>query len=328
MNIATIGTSFITEWFLKATKQIDGMECTAMYSRKKENAESLAKAYGVSQIYTDLDEMLQAETIDMVYVASPNSLHYEYSMKALQAGKHVICEKPFTSTVKEFETLVQYAKEHQRFLFEAIVTMHMPNYKTLKTQLSQLGQIRMVQCNFSQYSSRYDAFQKGDVPNVFNPAFSGGALADINIYNLHFVMGLFGKPENVHYYPNKHENGIDTSGVVILEYDGFQAVCVGCKDTKSMCISQIQGEKGYVTLESETSKCSNLTLHVGNETTDLSTTQNENALYYELLDFKAMIEHEDYLSCYNLLNHSAMVMDVFEAARKSGNIIFSADNIA
>ncbi|MFR4218298.1 MAG: Gfo/Idh/MocA family protein [[Clostridium] innocuum] len=177
--------------------------------RKKDSAKPLADKYGIDKIYTDLDEMLQDEDINFVYVASPNSLHFKHSLKALQAGKHVICEKPFTSTVDEFDILVDTAK-NILYLFEAIVSSY-ASYLNIK-QLPRLGTIRMVQCNFSQYSSRYDILA-GETPNVFNPEFSGGASSNINIYNLHYVIGLFGKPTEIHYYANKHTNGIDTSGV-------------------------------------------------------------------------------------------------------------------
>lgn len=324
MRVATIGTGMIVGWFLNAVKQNDAI-CVAMYSRKAQSAKSLAEEYGVKNIYTDLDEMLTRDDIDFVYIASPNSLHYEYSLKALQAGKNVICEKPFTSNIKEFETLYTYAKEHSLFLFEAIVTAHMPNYLLIKEQIKRLGPIRMVQCNFSQYSSRYDNLLAGETPNVFNPAFSGGALSDIGIYNLHFVVGLFGKPQQLHYFPNKHANGIDTSGVSILEYDGFKAVCVGCKDTKSHCITQIQGEKGYITLDSETSKCSSFIVNVNGISEDLSISENDIALYYEIKDFKKIFEENDLKACYKLMDYSRSVMEVYESLRKDGGIVFTAD---
>lgn len=324
MNVATIGTGMIVDWFLNAARQ-NGVVCKAMYSRNAEHAKKLAEEYDVKDIYTDLDEMLVRDDIDFIYVASPNSLHYSYTMKAMKAGKHVICEKPFASNVKEFEDMVAYAKEHKRFLFEAIVTLHMPNYQLIREQIHRLGTIRMVQCNFSQYSSRYDKVLAGETPNVFNPAFSGGALADIGIYNLHFVTGLFGKPDAMYYYPNKHENGIDISGVAILKYDGFHAVCVACKDTKSHCIAQIQGEKGYITMDSETSKCSSFIVNTDGMSEDISVRQNDCSLYYELKDFKKIFEEEDLETCYGMLEHSRDVMEVFESLRKDGGIVYTAD---
>ena len=130
MKVATIGTGFIVDWFLDAVKQNEGVTCVAMYTRKKEHAQNLADKYDIKDIYEDLEAMLNREDIDFVYVASPNSLHFQYSLQAMQHGKHVICEKPFTSNCREFRILDTYAREHHLFLFEAIVTSHMPNYLT------------------------------------------------------------------------------------------------------------------------------------------------------------------------------------------------------
>ena len=182
----------------------------------------------------------------------------------------------------------------------------------------------MVQCNFSQYSSRYDKFMAGESVNVFDPKFSGGALMDINIYNLHFVMNLFGKPNDVHYYPNM-TRGIDTSGVLVLNYEGFHAVCVGCKDTKSHNISQIQGEKGYITLNSETSRCANYSLTTNDGTVLPAIKQEDIALYYEIKDFMKIMEEQDYAACEALLKYSNEVMEVLEQARKKAGIRFPAD---
>ena len=325
MKVATIGSGMIVDWFLHAAAQNDGVEAVAMYSRRKESAAPLAEKYQIQKIYTDLDEMLADKEIDTVYVASPNSLHFPQTKQAMLAGKHVICEKPFTSTLAEAKELKQLALQHQVYLFEAIVTAHMPNYLELKKHIEDLGTIRMVQCNFSQYSSKYNALLAGETPNVFNTKFSGGALADINIYNLHFVAGLFGMPEDIHYFPNKHENGIDTSGVAILTYPGFQAVCVGCKDTKSKCMAQIQGEKGYIIVESETSRCANVTLYKDGNATSFTSEQNPDSLFYEVMEFNRIINANDFESCMKKLDYSLMVMDIYEKARKNGGILFEAD---
>lgn len=324
MKIATIGTGMIVEWFLGAAAQIDGADVCAIYSRKAETGKVLADKFQIAKVYTDKDSMFMDSDIDCIYIASPNSLHYEYSKKALLAGKHVICEKPFTSTVKELEDLTEIAKEKKLFLFEAIVTIHMPNYHLMKENLANLGPIRMVQCNFSQYSSKYNKFLNKETPNVFNPDFSGGALADINIYNLHFVLNMFGKPKDIHYHANIQRN-IDTSGVVILEYDGFKAVCVGCKDSRSHNIAQIQGELGYMTLNSETSRCGSFSITTAAGTHSPSISQNDIALYYEVKDFVDMVQHGKYEECYELLDYSHLVMEVYEQARKDAGIVFKAD---
>lgn len=326
MKLATIGTGFIVDHFLSSAQQVEGIELYAVYSRKEETGRGLADKYNIGKVYTDLEEMLADTDIDCVYVASPNSLHYEHSLKALRAQKHVICEKPFTSTVKQFEELVQSAKENKVFLMEAIITQHLPNLAFIKEHMQELGTLRMIQCNFSQYSSRYPAFLQGEQPNVFNPAFSGGALADINIYNLHFCVSLFGKPKTVHYYPNIAHNGIDTSGTAILLYDGFQAVCIGCKDTRSKNIAQIQGESGYMVVDGPTSIMTNgVTLYCGKEELHENINEYTYAMTYEIQDFVKMLQENDTAKCDAYLEESRAVMEVYEALRKDGKIIFPSD---
>ncbi len=326
MKIATIGTGFIVDIFLSAISEIDGAECVAMYSRKEENAKPLAEKYQVEKIYTDLDKLCKDPAIDFIYVASPNSLHYEHTYKALEHGKHVICEKPFTSTVRETENLIKLAKENGLMLFEGITTIHLPNYELIRQHVGKLGPLKFVQCNYSQYSSRYDALLRGETPNVFNLAFSGGALADINIYNLHFVLNLFGPPQSVNYTANKHENGIDTSGVLVMKYPTFIAECVGAKDTRSMNFVLIQGESGYLHVENGANGCQNVLLHVEDKEIRLNSQTTSNYLYYELLAFKEIFDHQDLDQCYKLLEHTHSVMEVYEKARKSANIVFPADN--
>ncbi|MDR4316590.1 oxidoreductase [Niallia circulans] len=325
MKIGTIGTGFIVDVFLSALREIEGARCMAMYSRKEETAKTLAEKYQIANIYTELEKLYADPNIDFIYVASPNSLHFEQSYQALLNGKHVICEKPFTSTVQETETLIKLAREKGLMLFEGITTIHLPNYQLIKKHLNQLGQLKFVQCNYSQYSSRYDALLKGETPNVFNPFFAGGALADINIYNLHFVLNLFGAPNAVTYTANKHSNGIDTSGIVVMQYADFIAECVGAKDTRSMNFVLMQGENGYLHVENGANGCQKVILYLKDKEITLNNQTTNNLLYYELLRFKEIFDTKSFDKCSKLLEHSYTVMRVYEKARKSADILFPAD---
>ena len=324
MKIGTIGTGSIVELFIAAARQHDNCEIAACYSRKQKTGEEFATKLNIAKIYTDMDMMFQDSEIDFIYVASPNSLHYLQSKKALLAGKNVICEKPFTSTVEELDDLIQIAKEKGLYLFEAIIPIHLPNFKWLKQHVHEVGDLKMIQCNFSQYSSRYDAFKRGENPNVFNAEFSGGALMDINLYNIHFTMGLFGIPKSVHYFANI-ENGIDTSGTVILDYGSFKSTCVGAKDSKSKNMNQIQGDKGYFIVDQESSRCVVIESHTKKRQTFTSFQDNPNGMYYEIQDFLDIVAKKDYQACYDLLAYSKQVLEVVVAARQDANIVFVAD---
>ncbi|MEK4370181.1 Gfo/Idh/MocA family protein [Paenibacillus sp. FSL R5-0473] len=326
MNIATIGTGSIVDAILSAINELEDVTCTAMYSRKRETAQELAGKYGVGTIYTDLESLFSDTNVDLVYIASPNSMHYEQAYQALQHGKHVVCEKPFTSTLQEAETLIALAKEKNLLLFEAISNIHLPNIKVIQEQLPKLGPIKLIQCNYSQYSRKYNDLLAGGTPNVFNPHFSGGALMDINIYNLHLVINLFGNPNTVSYTANQHANGIDTSGVVVLKYPGFIAECVGAKDTNSMNFVLIQGEKGYLQVVGGANGCREIKLQIGNEPAEAYNAQTKsNWLYYEWEAFRDMHANGDYKRCYELLEHSQSVMSVLMSARKDAGIQFAAD---
>lgn len=325
MKIGTIGTGFIVDRFLSAIGEIEDVSCVAMYTRNYDNAKVLADTYGIDTIHTNIDAFFNDNTIDVIYIASPNSLHYKYASEALKHGKHVICEKPLTSTVKEAEALIQLARDQKLMLFEAITTIHLPNYQLAKAQLHKLGHIKMIQCNYGKYSSRYDALLRGESPNVFNPKFSGGALADINIYNLHFVLSLFGEPRDVQYMANKHANGIDTSGILTLQYDDFLATCVGSKDTNGIDFIQIQGEEGFMQIENGANAFDKVTLHLKDGQYELNNQLTDNLLYYETVNFKEIYDQGDYKQCYDLLTHSLAVMRTFEQARQTAGIVFASD---
>lgn len=131
-------------------------------------------------------------------------------------------------------------------LFEAILSRYSQNYEHLREELPKIGNIKLIQANFSKYSSRYDKFRKGIMTPTFDKACGGGALMDLNVYNIHFVVGLFGMPKKVQYYPNLAENSVDTSGILIMVYPNFQAVCTAAKDSSSDPFVIIQGEEGTI----------------------------------------------------------------------------------
>ena len=234
IRLGTVGTGVIVEQFLDQVARTEGIRLTAVYSRSAEKGAALAEKYGAGTVYTDIDAFFGAEETNCIYIASPNMLHYPQTKQALLAGKHVLCEKPFCTTAAQAEELFTLAEEKGLMLMEAVPTAHLPNLEVIRENLPRIGRLRLVQGNYSQYSSRYDALrQKKPLPNVFNPAFGGGSLMDINYYNVYLNVALFGKPEQVHYWPNLHEGGVDTSGILLLQYSGFVSQATGAKDTAS-----------------------------------------------------------------------------------------------
>jgi predicted dehydrogenase len=327
MKLGIIGAGMIVKEFLIITQHLKNIELTAIYGRKsaEEKMNEFKNKYKIKNIFYNYDELLNSD-VDTVYIALPNNLHFEFAKKALEANKNVIVEKPFTSTHNEALILSDLAKQKQLFIFEAITNQYLPNYKKIKELLPTLGKIKIVQCNYSQYSSRYNSFKEGNILPAFDPKFSGGALMDLNIYNIHYAVGLFGKPENIEYYPNV-ERGIDTSGILILDYGTFKCVCVGSKDCKAPIANNIQGDKGCIYQDTPANVCERFELLMNDGTSSkINENDYEHRMVNEFIEFFDMIKNNDLEKCYKMLEHSLIVSEVQTIARHKGGIIFPADN--
>lgn len=321
MRLGTIGTGFITETILENVAKVEGITCEAIYSRREERGRALAERFGVGKVYTDLDALCADPEVDFVYVASPNSLHYAHTKKALLSGKHVLCEKPFVPTAREARELIALAKAQHRMLFEANTTLYHPQYAWIREHLPDVGTLQMISATYCQYSSRYDLLKAGETPNIFNPAFAAGSLMDINVYNVSFVAGLLGRPDEVSYFAGKHENGIDTHGVLILRYGDVICQCTGAKDTWCAGGVQIMGEQGYLHITPMASNCQNVRLvRKGQE--DVVLHLPENQWFYEIQALSGLGNEKAYDICYQNLETSLIVVEILERARASAGISF------
>ena len=327
MKLGIIGSGNIVVDCLDAIKNIEGIELVGIYVREKslDKGKELAEKYGISKIYTEYEKILNDKNIDTVYIGIVNNLHFEYTKKALEYGKNVVCEKPFTSTAEELKILIEVAKSKSLFLFEAITMLYSPNFKYIKENLSLVGDVKLIQCNYSQYSSRYNKYLEGVVLPAFDKSMSGGALYDINIYNVHFVIGLFGRPKSIKYTANLGFNGIDTSGILVLSYDGFSAVCCGAKDSESPSHATVQGIKGYIKLTSPAGVAKSVEYKVDKDIEVYNGDSNKNRMINEFVAFEKMLKEKSFEECYENLNHSLIVMEVLTNARKDAGIDFPAD---
>ena len=144
LRLGTIGSGSIVHTILDQVKAVDGIRLIAVYSRSEEKGASLAAEYGADRVFTDLDSFFADEEMNVVYIASPNLLHYEQTKAALLAGKNVICEKPFCTRAEEARELTALAKESGLFLADAVPTAFLPNLEVMKRELSKIGRVKLV----------------------------------------------------------------------------------------------------------------------------------------------------------------------------------------
>lgn len=324
IRLGTIGSGFIVHNILDNVQRTEGICLEAVYSRSEETGQALGAKYGARKVYTDLDAFLQDDTVNFVYIATPNSLHYAQTKKALLAGKNVILEKPFCTKAADATELIQLAEARGLFLIDAVPTAYLPNLEILKRELPKIGNIKLVMTNFSQYSSRYDKLLQGDFPNIFNPEFGGGCLMDINFYNIYLNVALFGKPRKTVYYPNRFQDSIDTSGIVILQYDGFVSQNAGAKDTWGVNFVQIEGDRGYIYV-SGGNGLESIRVVTKNGEAVFNAQDDPDRWSYEVSRITELVLSNDRHTLRTLLDVTQDVMETLEDARLSAGICFPGD---
>lgn len=327
MRLGIIGSGMIVKEFLPHLREVEGLEVVAVQARRMEQVRAVCEANDVPNAVTSFTDLL-ATGIDTVYVAVPNAIHYSYCRQALEAGLNVVVEKPMASNAREAHELAQIARSKNAFLFEAITAAHLPSFQLVKDWLPRIGTVRLVNANFSQYSSRYDAFRAGTIAPAFDPAHSGGALMDLNLYNLHWVIDLFGKPEGLTYFANV-DRGIDTSGTVVLRYPGFLATCIAAKDCAGPKLFSIQGIDGYINLDLNPGLVgtAHLRLNDGTQEDVVEAYGSARRVIPEFQHFVDYINRKDYEACEKHLEQSLAVADVLTEARLDAGIVFPADAI-
>ena len=323
INVGIIGSGFIVPIFIETTKMVRGFRYVGIASPVEEQLKAMKEKYGIGYYSLNNDDVLSDPDIDVIYVGVPNGLHYEIARKALENNKHVILEKPFVPSYAEAKKLIDLAKKKNRIIFDAVTMLHMPNYAKMKELLPQLGTIKMVDINFSQYSSRYDKFKKGIILPAFDKKLAGGALMDLGIYNINFVTGLFGEPKKVNYYPNMLK-GVDTSGVLVLDYKTFKVNAICAKDCRAPLLTCIQGDKGYLRSDDASSVIAKFTLcdNTGKAKEYSLNRHPEVPHYHEYVVFKKLFSDMDLKKAQELNGQTLLSIKVLDKALKSAGIEF------
>ncbi len=325
LGLAIIGTGWISAAFIQAARMSEDYDVLCVYSRTLEKGQSFADANQIPKVYTDLEAMLSDKAIDVVYIASPNDMHYPQAKQVMLAGKDVIGEKPLVSTLREMEDLVTVMEATQQIAVEALTLRHVPNLQIIKDNLKRIGELKLVRADMSQFSSRYPALLQGNVTNVFDPAHSGGALYDIGIYPLSLVLSVLGKPLSSSLHANKHANGIDLSGILLLDYPRSKVVCTFSKDCYGPNSTIFEGDQGYLQIDGAPSRIANVTLVTPQGKEELGVSEVEQTMFYEAVAFAVLLRTRDAQTLFDLTRHSLLLADIMEEGRIEAGVTFKAD---
>ena len=245
MNIGILSTSSIAPRFIAAVREEGSFAITALSSRSQEKAEEKAKAWDIPKAYGSHEELLEDKDVDIVYISAVNSAHYKWAKAALLAGKHVICEKPCTTTEKQTRELFALAKEKGLFLMEAQKMLFLPAVLAVKERIERgdLGQIHMAELTHS-FPASYNGW-------MFDKAAGGGPLLSSGIYAVQLMAWLFGDITQITGKASLLDTGVEWQ--YILTGQTEQGVLFSAKNSTRAVLDnscRIFGTKGWVELPS------------------------------------------------------------------------------
>lgn len=242
VKMGILGAGKIAGVMAATLREMDSVECYAVASRDFDRAEAFAKQYGFAKAYGSYEEMARDSQVELVYVATPHSYHYDHIKLCLEHGKHVLCEKAFTINEKQAEEVFAMAREKGLLLTEAIWTRYIPMRKRLDDVLASgvIGRPYMLTANL--------AYVVGDKERIVKANLGGGALLDLGVYTLNFASMVFGDDvEKITGTAVLNEEGMDLQHSITLIYkDGKMAVlnssALGLSDRRGV----IYGDKGFI----------------------------------------------------------------------------------
>jgi scyllo-inositol 2-dehydrogenase (NADP+) len=329
IRFGIIGTNWITEDFINAARQIGDFTLTAVYSRKEDTGRRFADKYDIPNVYTNLEQFAASDELDAVYIASPNSMHADQAILCMNQGKHVLCEKPLASNALEVRRMSEAASHKGVLLMEAMKSTFTPNFRVIQDHLHKIGPIRRYFASYCQYSSRYDIYKKGEqIPNAFNPLFSNGALMDLGVYCVYPLVVLFGQPERIQASGLMLDSGVDGSGSLLLSYKDMEAVIQYSKIVDSYASAEIQGENGTIVFDKISRPDKVQIRYRDGKVEELTEPQVDNAMYYEVQEFIALIQSGAKQSSLNSHANSLKTMEIMDEARRQMGLVFPADRVA
>ena len=323
LKLGVIGTGAISHHFIEAAHTSGEYKLVAVYSRKLETAATFASRYQDIQLFDQLEDFFKS-SFDVVYIASPNSLHYVQAKLALEMGKHVIIEKPAVTRPDEWQDLVQTAEKNNCFIFEAARNYHEEAFTIIKNFLAD-KQILGADFNYAKYSSKMPDLLAGLTPNVFSDRFAGGALMDLGIYPIYAAVRLFGKAKEATYQGQQLNNSIDLNGDGILFYPDFQVHIKAGKNITSNLPCEIYTTDGTLTLNTiEHVRSAIFSDHQGNQV-HLPIQQAPHTMTEEVATFARMIQQPDLNLYQTWLEDASSVHELLYTMRQTAGIRFEAE---
>lgn len=322
-----LGTGRIARSFSDAVNYTDCAEVVAVGSRTAESADIFADDYNLKpeHAYGSYEELVNCDEVDIVYIATPNNLHYENSMLALKAGKGVLCEKPLTLNAREAKELIEYARANNLFFCDAMWSRFFPVALKVRDWLENgvIGDIRLVTVNFG-----FNAPVSNE-SRLFAPELGGGALLDIGVYTIAFATMAFGCKEPLEVVGTSYicETGVDTVTTTILKYEtGLAALNCGLV-TNMRNSAMIYGQNGRIEIHDGFWAPRRAELIIGRNEAEVIECPHEcNGYEYEVREVARCLNEGLLESPYMTHEDSINVMTIMDKVRERTGLKYPNEN--
>lgn len=281
----------------------------AVASRNGRKAQQFADTYSAARHYDSYEKLLADPKVDIVYIATPNHLHYNHTMQSLDAGKHVICEKPFALEAAQVRKMINKAKSKELFLMEAMWTRFIPATEKVLELIDEgvLGELQSIRVDFG--------FAASQDPNgrLFNRELGGGSLLDIGIYPVYLSYLLLGKPEAIHAEAKMHYTGVDSNCHIEFTYtDEKSSILESSFLETTPTEAIIEGTQGGIYMHPRFHHCEKLSLEQGGTLKEIEVPCVGLGYYHEIDEVincleagkleSAKMSHKDSLALIELLD--------------------------
>lgn len=319
MKLAVLGAGRIAHTVAPAWLALPEIECYAVASRSQERAQAFAQEFGFQKVYSSYEEMVRDPEVELVYIATPHSHHYEHMMLCLEHGKAVISEKAFTMNAEQAKKIKAFAEEKKLYAAEAIWTRYMPSRKMIDEILASgvIGKVNTLTANLSYVISGKQ--------RIYDPALAGGALLDIGVYGINFALMHFGDDiERVESSVKLTDTGVDAMETMTLFYrDGRMAVLTHSIYCRSDRKGILHGDKGYLVVENINNPQSISVYDVADQlVAHYEVPKQVNGYEYEFAEAVRCIREGKWESDSMPLSETVKVMEFMDARRKEWGVVY------
>lgn len=318
-----LATGGIAHAMARSLTDCEDAEIVAVASRSQASADVFGDAWDIPHRYASYDGLATDDAVDVVYIATPHSLHAANMQLCLNAGKHVLCEKALTLTARETAVCIELARQKGLFLMEAMWMRFFPAIAQVRQWLADgvIGEVRLVQADFF-IQRPFDPQHR-----LYDPALGGGALLDLGIYPLSFATMVLGMPDHVAGYAHLSPTAVDQFDSIILAYDSGATAVLGCGMTlEKPREATIVGSEGRITVH-ETFFCpKTLTLHrKGQDPVTSHYPARSNGYIHEVEAVHAALRAGQLESPLMPLADSLAHMQIMDKLRAKWGVVYAAD---